>query len=350
MTLKQIVDNYSPGGQADTKKYMNIGKNEAQHWQRKLRPGMNPGAAFMHEDMDAYKASREASAKAPLNAKLEKQPFPTAYYDHGNFFDEDDEDTWMETYTEIEPGGQGKKKYGTFMADADRIVKYHQRKKDVAAYMDELRHANFLVDPTDPVTYDEVFKLYPELKEVPRRWYNDMIGLQYALHTVLQRGRITSREDHALIMWICRPSFELPYYPIWDPHGLLLKTTGAFKGMEEYWKLNTIGKEKAMFNPFQWGDKGFGIRKGAKDGLEGTVTHGKGIGADKGEVTLESWIQEDIKIGIIKRLYKRFADKSDAYVKKKFFRGLITDPSSYFDAEPVVENADMYKEVRKYLP
>ena len=92
------------------------------------------------------------------------------------------------------------------------------------------------------------------------------------------------KEDHELIMHICRPDFELPIFPVWDPKGLTLTGNGDLKGaFQDY---ISYGLQNAVatgfFSPRLWG-------------------------ADPNKQASD--LQKQLKIMILRRLYPGLRDK-----------------------------------------
>lgn len=139
------------------------------------------------------------------------------------------------------------RQFGTVQA-TDDDVSYMKSKKDEEYYMRTLKLGQYLIDPERPETQDHAFAIFPALKEYPDEFHRDNLAIQEALRTMLRDGKLGGQEDHELIMHICRPDFELPIFPIWDPQGLTLTGDGDLKGaFQEY--LNT-GLKNAMATGF----------------------------------------------------------------------------------------------------
>ena len=270
--------------------------------QKKYQRGLNPGQNFIAEDIQEMALfAKKAKDSNFIVGNGNKAPFVQSAFHTGNYVPQDDKDSWYETYTGLVKN-DGAKTYGNFTAPPD-VVDYVEKKKDQLAYLDELRKAEFLVDNTDPSTLEKLYELYPELKEVPRKWYKDMLALQFSLFNILFKGRIESREDHNLIMHICSPYFIIPIYPAWDPVGLITFSTTWSGLLENYQTQNQNNIRRSIWNPFQR----------ASDQIEGPSQVLSAADFEAGK-----WIQQPIKLAIIRRLYPRLANKGDGYILNRF--------------------------------
>jgi hypothetical protein len=242
---------------------------------------------------DAYarKAKIEEKFTAPIQvdptkAKGLNNRMQTEMFHVGKFVKEDSRDQKYSALAQL-TDNQGKTKFGALQANGDELIDYYESKKEKEVYLNELRFAEYLLDPDRPETIKELYSLYPELRETPDEYYQDMVTLQWTLRDILREGRIRSKEEHALIMYVCSAEFDLPVYPAWDP-------TGFIVGNTDIWKTNlgqAKGYERGFFNA-----KSFAIK-----GLNNELVDGK----------FKNY-QFQVKASILRRLYPGLKKATDA--------------------------------------
>ena len=253
------------------------------------------------------KAEDEAKNAMGQGRKSKRSEFPQGIFHMGHFIPPDSRDSFMETLEQITTNQNGPStKYGVINTTADQVVPYIRKKKDNAWYLNNLRTAEYLVDPSDPKTVKGLYAIYPELKEVPDQWYQDMVAVQWSLKELLQFGEIRSKDDHALVMHICAPGFVIPRYPAWDPMGIIIENTDGYKGPpgneQSYRQKIAEGFKKSNWNPFRYS------------------TEGKDPALDPANTqdTQIKW-----KSMILRRLYPGLRDKSDTKLMDIVTNGLF---------------------------
>lgn len=230
-------------------------------------------------DRDMVQARAEADG---TQVGTPKGVFPLSAYHVGNFIEPDGgKDTYYKAHEDVVRATGNR--YGTHFAPPG-LTEYFMDKKKDELYMNVLRFGEYLVDEKDPRTQDNLYSIFPELKEKPNQYYRDEIALQWALHNLLKAGQIKTKNDHMLVSLICRPHFEIPVYPAWDPTGIFMKGTTAFN------KLVTLGMKRGLLNPLRFAD---GADNTEKVGFEGSPT------------------QQELKRMIVRRLYPGLRDKKN---------------------------------------
>lgn len=183
------------------------------------------------------------------------------------------------------------KQFGIVHA-TDEDVDYMKSKKEQEYYWRSLRLGQYLIDAERPETQDHAFAVFPELKDYPDEYHRDNLAVQEALRTMLRDGKLGGKEDHELIMHICRPDFELPIFPVWDPQGLTLTGEGdlktAFQNYISYGLKNAT--QTGFFSPRKWN-------------------------ADAG-AQQASELQQKLKIMILRRLYPGLRDKDNEEISR----------------------------------
>lgn len=239
---------------------------------------VNPERA--NRDMDLARA--EARGDVGVTPK---GVFPLSAYHTGKFIEADGakDDYYRAQEDVVRATGN---RFGMHMAPPG-LPQYWMDKKKDELYMNVLRFGEYLVDEKDPRTQDNLYSIFPELKEKPDQYYRDEIALQWALHNLLKAGQIKTKNDHMLVSLICRPHFEIPVYPAWDPTGIFMKGTTAFN------KLVTLGMKRGLLNPMRFAD---GPDKREEVGIAGSIT------------------QQELKRMIVRRLYPGLRDKDNAEI------------------------------------
>lgn len=268
-------------------------------YQRRFAPPVNTNPELLEKQLE--------------NALTLKGPLPQTVFHTGHFIPHDPEDTKMQTLSGMVDGRSGATPYGLVTADPNQLVGYVQNKADKQARMDELRTAEYLVDPKDPRTIKKLYELFPELEKVPEAWYTDYQTLQWTLRDLLQYGEINSREHHNLVMFICSPGFKIPVYPAWDPMGALIETTGTQKTWRE---MVSAGQKVSRFNPFRYNSDG--------------VSSG----------TVDDNFQKEIKGAIIRRLYPACREMDNDEIEQHVMKKMQSVDGEYqtFNSNPRLAN------------
>lgn len=120
---------------------------------------------------------------------------------------------------------------------------------------------------------------------------------------------LTVPTDHELIMHICRPDFELPIFPVWDPKGLTLTGNGDLKkSFQDY------------------------ISYGLKDAVQTGFLSPRMWNADPAKQA--SALQIKLKIMILRRLYPGLTDKDNDELEQ-FLYTLSPVSESNSDNNPI---------------
>jgi hypothetical protein len=273
------------GGQQEA---VNNYRATQEGFQRRFAPPVNTNPELLETQLTA--------------ALAQKGGLPQTVFHTGHFIPHDPEDTKMKTLSGIVNSQTGATPFGMVSADPNQLVSYVQGKADKQARMDELRTAEYLIDPKDPRTIKKLYELFPELEKVPEAWYTDYQTLQWTLRDLLQYGEINSREHHNLVMYICSPGFKIPTYPAWDPMGAIIETTANQKTWREYLQQ---GNKVSRFNPFQYASEG--------------------VGADKFEIEF----QKQIKGAIIRRLYPACREMNNDEIEQHVIKKIQSESGAY---------------------
>ena len=213
-------------------------------------------------------------------------PFPQGMYHVGHFIPRDAQDTYFDTLEDLVDPATGNSKWGKISANPKELVEFATQKADKAVYLDQLRTAEYLVNPDDPRTIQDLYRIYPELEKVPEAWYTDYQALQWTLRDLLQYGKIESAEHHNLIMYVCAPGFIIPTFPAWDPLGAIISKT------DTYQQTLNAGIRKSGWSPFKYASEG------------------------QGGQTAQQKEQDEIKCLIIRRLYPGCKKMSNAEIQQ----------------------------------
>lgn len=215
--------------------------------------------------------------------------YPAAAYHTGRWVQPSDADTDMSIRKELisgRPDGApaGSTPYGV-MSAGQEVIEYLKEKKDQEEYWLELQLAGYLIDSKKPESQENAIAIFPELRDVPEQNHTQNLAIQEAIRTMLRDGKIAGKEDNSLIMHMLRADYALPYYPAWDPEGIIMnnKTIKSLIIKRQY-----INAQKGIFSPRQWG-----------------VHPGHELDA------IDSVIQKEIKLMLLRRLYPGMRDLAD---------------------------------------
>lgn len=151
------------------------------------------------------------------------------------------------TFGEIRSGGATP--YGVLMADGEKITDYLMDRKKKEEHLHNLKLTAYMIDEKRPKTQERTKQAFPELEKVPEMFHQQTVAIQEALHILLRDGIIRNRDDHDLVLRICREDFALPLWPIWDPVGAFLNNTLP---PESWFKIHTERVKKGIFNLTKW--------------------------------------------------------------------------------------------------
>jgi len=179
---------------------------------------------------------------------------------------------------------------------SDDIVEWATKKKEGEEYMRFLKFAEFLQDPKNPRTQEDMYAIVPELRDGPDKLHRENLVLQEQLRDLHQHGRIRGREDLQLLIRVCRRDFIIPTWPLWDPNGVLLGHFAEFKDL-----LNNHNKTRGYFNPRQWAG-----------GLQTKATQPAG-GGQVVPVPPNEALQQKIKILLLVRLLPGIRNGTDPF-------------------------------------
>jgi hypothetical protein len=281
-------------------------KATANKYQKYFTPPVIPNLEKTQKE--AQNAAKSGEMKEGVKSK-----FPQGIYHVGHFLPPDDRDNFYETLLQIT--GENKEsppftKYGVVTAP-ESLVPYLNEKKEKAWYLNNLRTAEYLVDPTDPRTVKQLYEIYPELRDVPEQWYQDMMAVQWSLKELLQFGEIRSKDDHALVMHVCAPGFIIPRHPAWDPLGIIIENTDAYATKDQnYREKIASGFQKSHWNPFRYSTEGVEVSDPVKSE------------------------QEEWKAMILRRLYPGLRDTSFQDLKNV----VVNQLTGFRDGQPVQYN------------
>jgi len=169
------------------------------------------------------RASQQAQDYAASSARA----FPSSSASIGHFLPSDHRDEEYQARMEIAktPG------WKDMHTISEGMVDYVVDKKKKEHYLRYLQFGEYLQDPSDPRTQDDMYALIPELREVPDSYHKDMLALQEQLRVLIADGRIRSTDDLNLLMRISAPDFILPVLPAWDPTGILVGKLEGFANL-----------------------------------------------------------------------------------------------------------------------
>ena len=132
----------------------------------------------------------------------------------------------------------------------DEDLNYLASKEDELQNLNHLQLASFLIDPKRPETQEYAEEIYSELRDYPEAQAANNLVLQEALRVMLTRGRVSGKEDNALIAHILRDDVQLPVSPLWDAVGVLQSAATASKiNLAELISGNAKRSTRGMFNP-----------------------------------------------------------------------------------------------------
>jgi len=209
-----------------------------------------------------------ASAQAADYSGSSAKSYPTSAASIGHFLPSDHRDEEYQARLEIAQTPGWKDMHNI----SEGMIDYVVDKKKKEHYMRYLQFGEYLQDPSDPRTQDDMYALVPELREVPDSYHKDMLALQEQLRVLIADGRVRSTDDLNLLMRISAPDFMLPVLPAWDPTGVLVRKIPQFEAL--------VGIYDVL------------------DGLRGVFSNRLWSGSKKGA----KWTQRDIKRLILIRL------------------------------------------------
>lgn len=106
----------------------------------------------------------------------------------------------------------------------EEVVDYVQEQKKKQQWLNFLNFAqNGLIDLDDPRTQEEAYQLVPELKSVPDRYFEELVGTQMTIRNMLRDGKLRGKADALLLYDFLQPSRKLPLQAIWDPSNVILE-------------------------------------------------------------------------------------------------------------------------------
>lgn len=216
------------------------------------------------------------------NSVAKSAPFPISALHTGKYIEDDDRTTYYKAHEDVVRSTGDR--YGQHFAPPG-LVDYFLDKKNKELYFHTLKFGEYLADPKRPETQEHLYSIFPELKERPDQLYREELALQMTLRYLLRDGVIKSKTDHMLVAHVCRPDFEIPVFPAWDPTGIFMK------GTDFYAKSVTRGMKRGLFNPLKYAD-------GADN-------------ADNLSGAENPWTQQQLKLAIVRRLYPGLRDASN---------------------------------------
>jgi len=170
----------------------------------------------------------------------------------GRWFYPDSRDTEMKIRKELidQDGSAGKTPFGQ-LAVSDSVVSYIRDKKEQEEETKQAALASYLINTEEPMTQDHAYKVYPELKELPDKYFEEYLAMMCGLRDMLRDGKINSKKDNEFIFRMLQPDFQLPIAPVWDPTGTIMAEiykSDAFQNL-----INPQGVRSGIFSPRRWG-------------------------------------------------------------------------------------------------
>ncbi len=174
-------------------------------------------------------------------------------YGDGKWIRPDKRDQRFSVIKELQDSkNMGVSQYGQIMAPED-TADYLIAKKEQQKWAQEMELAGYMIDNDRPETQDLAYQYFPELKTYPDDAFNEQVALQITLRDILRDGQIKGPADNALIFRIIHKDFTLPFYPLWDPQGTILKDIYGKMAAEKIREaLTKEGIKKGLFNPRTW--------------------------------------------------------------------------------------------------
>ncbi len=188
-----------------------------------------------------------------------------------------------------------------------------------------------IADPERPETLEDVKHIVPELIDLPDKMHKESVGVQVRIRQLLFGNKIHGEDDHKFVFALCRYDTMLPFWPLWDPQGILIKQVlaqvknDAGKSLNyESLLYNAVGlrsqsdimneaKQRGIWNPIRWAVNYSDANWGTDSSKEGNNSSAR--------------FQLYLKMAILRKLYKNLKDWDNAklqnFITEK--KSVVTD-------------------------
>jgi len=127
--------------------------------------------------------------------------------------------------------------------DPEKIIAFEYEKEQKMKQFMYQKMAALMLDPKDPKTQEEAYKIVPELETIPKRHFKEIATISIVINNLFRTGRMEGPDDFDIVLQVLSPDFSFPMNPLWDVDGVLIEEIKS--EVEELQK----DKKFALFNP-----------------------------------------------------------------------------------------------------